>query len=58
MMIILLNLKLQIVIYLHISISMGRSKASALLPWKYSDITQEGGFQLSFGTPFDPTFHL
>ena len=24
---------------------------------QYPDIAQEGGFQLSFDPPFDPTFH-
>ena len=30
----------------------------ALLPGQYLDIAREGGFQLSFDPPFDPTFHL
>ena len=46
---------------------MGGSKAStgkyilycpATEGGQYLDIAREGGFQLSFDPPFDPTFHL
>ena len=47
-------------IYVYVTLGVGGSKAStaytALL--QYPDIAQEGGFQLSFDLPFDPTFHL
>ena len=40
---------------MYVTLCVGGSKASA---GQYPDIAREGGFQLSFDPPFNPTFHL